>query len=110
MPNSFSAVGHIYIPGFYTGQILLKKFNQARLYSSGPQTFLSAGTGNQPRHYLEITISSGNDLRKSCDVARNGADLQKKKVITSLAVTCNVTRDSELKTGRAFRVGFGLKF
>ena len=38
--NSFSAVGQIYIPGFYTGQILFKKkFKQTRLYINGPQTF-----------------------------------------------------------------------
>ena len=103
--NSFSTVGDIYIPGFYTGQTLSKKkFNQARPYISGPQTFLCAGTGNQliefrstpatqiysydgTWHYLEITTSPGDDLRKSFDVARNGTDL-KKKVITSLAVRC----------------------
>ena len=46
--NSFSAVGHIYIPEFYTGRTpLKKKFKQARLYISVPQTFLSASTGNQ---------------------------------------------------------------
>ena len=38
--------------------------------------------------FLEITTFLGHDLRKSRDVAPNGADLQK-QVITSLAVTCN---------------------
>ena len=33
---------------------------------------------NDDWHYLEITTSPGNNLRKSCDVARNGADLEKK--------------------------------
>ena len=90
--NSFSVGDHIYIPGFYTSQTLLKKFKQSRLHISGPQTFLSGGTGNQlikfrgtlatkfipingKRHYLKITTSPGNDLRDWCDVARNGADL-----------------------------------
>ena len=71
-----------------------KNFNQARLYISSPQTFLFIGTGNllikfraqQPSksisndgewHYLEITTSPSNDLRKLYDVARNGADLKK---------------------------------
>ena len=30
-------------------------------------------------HYLEITTSPNNDLRKRCDVARSGADLRKNR-------------------------------
>ena len=47
MSNSFSAGGHIYIPGFYTGQTLLKKIEAAQTVSVVPKTFLPAGTGNQ---------------------------------------------------------------
>ena len=38
--------------------------------------------------FLEITTFLGHDLRKSRDAASYGADFQK-KVINSLAVTCN---------------------
>ena len=38
--------------------------------------------------FLEITTFLGHDLRKSRDAAPHGADFRK-KVITSLAVTCN---------------------
>ena len=48
LSNSFNAVGQIYIPGFLYGPgSVEKKFKQARLYISGPQTFLCASTGNQ---------------------------------------------------------------
>ena len=40
-----------------------------------------------------IIISLGNDLRKSRDGTRNGADLQKIKVITSIDNTCDATLD-----------------
>ena len=60
MSNSFSAADQIYITGFNRGQTLSKK-------------------------NLEITTFPGNDLRRSCDVAQYGAELQK-KVIASLAV------------------------
>ena len=88
--NSFSATGPIYIPDII----------RARL----SWTFLSARTGNKliqfrctpatqtNSHRWWVALfrdhfSLGNDLWKWCGVARNGADLQKKrKVITSLAV------------------------
>ena len=38
--------------------------------------------------FLEITTFLGHDLRKLRDAAPNGVDFQK-KVITSLAMTCN---------------------
>ena len=88
MSNSFSALGHIYIPGFYTGRTLLKKnFNRQDCISVVPKHFClpaqktswSNFAVHQPRHYLEVTTSPGNDLRKSCDVVQNGADLQKKR-------------------------------
>ena len=37
----------------------------------------------QPRHYLRITTSAGNNLRKSWGVAQNGADLQKRQLLLS---------------------------
>ena len=95
LSNSFSVVGHIYIPGFYTGQTLSKQNLSKQGYISVvPKLFLPAGAGNQlikfrgkqprksiptdgERHYLEITTSPGNDFRKSCDVARSGAHLRK---------------------------------
>ena len=43
-------------------------------------------------HYLEINTSPSNDFQKLCDVAQNGAYLQK-KVITALTVNCNAACD-----------------
>ena len=84
--NSFSAVGHVYIHGFYRGQTLEKNLSRKDCMSVVPKLFcLSAQetsrlnfAAHQPRHCLEIAISPSNDPRKSCDVAQIGADLQKK--------------------------------
>ena len=64
--NSFSAAGHIYIPGFYTAQIALNKIEAGKTVYQRSPNFLLARTGNQlnnfaahhPRHHLEITTSS----------------------------------------------------
>ena len=102
--NSFSAVGRIYIPGFYMSQAQLKKnLSRQDCISVVPKRFCllvletsgSNFVAHQPQHYLEITTSPGDNLRKLCDVAQNG-DFQKnnnKKVITSFVVTCNATCD-----------------
>ena len=84
MSDPFSAVCHNYIPEFYTGRLCGKKIEQPRRYVSGPN-FLSAGTGNQVMKFCGKPATvffgdhhfSGNDLRKSSDGARNGANLQK---------------------------------
>ena len=72
------------------------KFKLARLFISGLQTFLSAGTGNQlikfgetpatqiipigsEWYYLEIT-SPGNNLQKWCNVVQIGAGLKKRSL------------------------------
>ena len=59
-----------------------KSVDQISRHTSRANLFLLTA-----RHYLEIITSSGNDLRRWFDVGRNGADLRKKKFITSLAVT-----------------------
>ena len=95
MSNSFSAAGHIYIPGLYTGQTIEKNLSRQDCMLMVPKLFClpaqetswSNFAAHQPHkfipvdgewHYLEITTSPGNVLRKWCDVALNGADLRKK--------------------------------
>ena len=85
----------------YGPDSLEKKIEQPRLYISGPETFCLPAQKpvDQISRYtshgivwrsplLQATIS-GNCVMHT----RNGADIQRrKKVITSLAATCNTTR------------------
>ena len=88
VPNSFCAVGHIHIPGFYMGQTMLKKnWSRQDCISLVPkliclpaqETSWSSFAAHQLRHNLEITTSPGNNLPKSYYVAWEGVDLRIKR-------------------------------
>ena len=86
---------HLYTWILYGPDSVEKNISRQGYISAVPKLFCLPAQGasrsnfaaHQPRksiptdggwHYLEITTSPGNDFRKSCDVARNGADLRKK--------------------------------
>ena len=108
--NSFSTVSHIYIPRFHTGQTLLKK-NLSRQDCISVVSKLFVCRHRKPVEQISRHTSHTNlfPLKASNIIWRSpllratisGNDVMypemvlifKKKVITSLAVTSNATRD-----------------